>query len=289
MQALANFVLRGRSQACLSAFLGSFLPLLGPACIGLVALSKGVKEGLLIFLWVSLPLLLLHLLSADSAFLTALSLLSLGLLVVAAAAHSLLASWQWTIIVTVITAAVLVLLLGVSMSAEVSALLKTVENMMAEIAVSSDGAGNSIAVTRPLVLGLIAMALSLASILSLMISRWWQALVYNPGGFQQEFHGFVVDRGIAIPLVVIIGGGQLLPEGYQFWTELASLPLLIAGFALIHFAVKLFQLGSHWLTLLYVALILFGAWISMLLITVAAADSFLDLRSRLADAKNRQS
>jgi len=80
-----------------------------------------------------------------------------------------------------------------------------------------------------------------------------------------------------------------LPEGYQFWTELASLPLLIAGFALIHFAVKLFQLGSHWLTLLYVALILFGAWISMFLITVAAADSFLDLRSRLADAKNRQS
>ncbi len=289
MQALANFVLRGRSQACLSAFLGSFLPLLGPACIGLVGLSKGVKEGLLIFLWVSLPLLLLHLLSADSAFLTALSLLSLGLLVVAAAAHSLLAQWQWTIIVTVITAAVLVLLLGVSMSAEVSALLKTVENMMAEIAVSSDGAGNSIAVTRPLVLGLIAMALSLASILSLMISRWWQALLYNPGGFQQEFHGFAVDRAIGIPLIAVILAGQLLPQDYQFWIGLATLPLLIAGFALMHFAVKLFQLGSHWLALLYIALILFGAWVNLLIVAMAAADSFLDLRSRFTDVKNRQS
>lgn len=289
MQALANFVLRGRYQACLSAFLGSFLPLLGPACIGLVTLRKGVKEGLLVFLWVSLPLLLLHQLSADSAFITALSLLSLGILVVAATAHSLLASWQWTILVIVVAIALSVLVLGVAMSAEVGALLNSIENMMAEIALSSDDAISKIAITKPLVLGLIAMALSLASILSLMVSRWWQALVYNPGGFQQEFHGFAIDRGIAIPLIAVIWGGQLLPQGYQFWTELAALPLVIAGFALIHFAVKLLQLGSHWLVLLYVALILFGAWVSMLIVAVAAADSFLDLRSRLADVKNRQS
>lgn len=289
MQALANFMLRGRAQACLAAFAGSFLPLLGSACIGLVSLSKGAKEGLLLCLWVSLPVLLLHQLSTDSHLLTAISLLSLGIPVVAATAHSLLASWQWTTLVSIGTTVLTVLALGAAMSSEVTVLSNSIENLVAEMAISSNEAVNQIAVSESLVLGLIAMTLSLVSILSLMISRWWQALLYNPGGFQQEFHGFVVDREIAVPLVATILVGQLLSQGYQFWLQLAALPLLIAGIALIHFAVKLFQLGSHWLTLLYVALILFGVWVSMLLVAVATADSLLDLRSRLAGIKNRQS
>lgn len=289
MQALANFVLRGRPQACLSAFVASFLPLLGPACIGLVSLSKGIKEGLLIFLWVSLPLLLLHQLSADSPFLTALSVLSLGILVVAAAAHRLLASWQWTILVIVVTTALMIVALALSMNAEVNALIMGIENLVAEVAATREGETSANVITQPVVLGLVAMALSLASILSLMISRWWQSLLYNPGGFQREFHGFAVDRAIAIPLIAVILAGQLLPQDYQFWIGLATLPLLIAGFALMHFAVKLFQLGSHWLALLYIALILFGAWVNLLIVAMAAADSFLDLRSRFTDVKNRQS
>ncbi|MEZ5581549.1 MAG: hypothetical protein R3F37_01040 [Candidatus Competibacteraceae bacterium] len=45
----------------------------------------------------------------------------------------------------------------------------------------------------PMVVGLI-FANGLASLLcGLLLGRWWQALLFNPGGFSREFHELRLD------------------------------------------------------------------------------------------------
>jgi hypothetical protein len=80
--------------------------------------------------------------------------------------------------------------------------------------------------------------------------------------------------------------GQLLPESSQIWAELAVLPLLLAGIALIHFAVRLLGQSRQWLAFLYVGMILVGKPVTLLLVILALTDSLIDLRSRLVGYKN---
>ena len=67
----------------------------------------------------------------------------------------------------------------------------------------------------------------------------------------------------------------------QIWAELAVLPLLLAGIALIHFAVKLLGQGRQWLAFLYVGMIMVGKPVTLLLVVLGLTDSLIDLRSRL--------
>lgn len=288
MKALAEFILRGRIQAFTVALLGSFFPFIGPAAIGLVSLSKGVTQGFWVFMWVTLPLVLMHYVSADNPLLVAVSIASLGLMVVTASMHKTLADWQWTILTAVVVSAVIALSCGLLMEAHIETLITQVEGLLIGIGEGQNQTSVPLAITESLLLGLVAMVLSVGCIVSLMISRWWQSLIHNPGGFQMEFHSFKIESKIVVLLVVAIVAGMLLPKDYQYWTQLLALPLLLAGIATIHFAVKLFDLGSHWLALLYVALLLFGATVAVFIIGFATADSFLDIRSRLVEYKNRK-
>ena len=121
----------------------------------------------------------------------------------------------------------------------------------------------------------------------MMIARWWQSLIYNPGGFQEEFHKFTIESKTTVVLVGLMLLGMLLPKESAFWMTLPTIPLLFSGIALIHFSVKHFQLGGHWLVLSYLSPLLFGALVALLLMGLAIGDSFLDLRGRLLKYKNR--
>jgi hypothetical protein len=122
--------------------------------------------------------------------------------------------------------------------------------------------------------------------MSLLIARWWQSAVYNPGGFQEEFHGFTISSKVAVILLAIFLIGRLIPEGYQLWADLALLPFLIAGIALFHSTVKLFGLGGQWVAFLYVGLIFMGKPVTLVLVGLGLAESLIDLRSRLDGFKN---
>jgi len=37
---------------------------------------------------------------------------------------------------------------------------------------------------------LVVTAFFLCMVLSVFLGRWWQAVLYNPGGFKTEFHAF---------------------------------------------------------------------------------------------------
>lgn len=286
MIALANFILRGRVQALAVAFIGSFFPLISSATIALVSLCKGAKEGLLLFLWLPLILVLIQQASTDNPLLAAVSIASLGIMVIAAKVHRHLASWQWTLLATIAISVACAFSFGLLMGSEVTAFLTTVEAMFAAINSKQQDAQISLDLTESMLLGIVATLLAIGSIMSLMLARWWQAGIYNPGGFQKEFHSFKIEAKVAVILVAVLLAGQFMSKSSQIWSDLAVLPLLIAGIALVHFAVKLLDQGRQWLAFLYVGIILAGKPVTVILLVLGLTDSLIDLRSRLEGYKN---
>ena len=286
MKALAEFILRGRLQALVVALIGSFFPLISSAAIALVSLCKGAREGALLFLWIALALVLIQQAGSENPLLTAVSIASLGIMVVAATVHKIMASWQWTLLATVIVAVICALGFGIFMGSSVTALVATAEEMLSAVTSQEQNAQLNIAITESMLLGLVATILAIGSFMSLALARWWQAGIYNPGGFQKEFHGFTIEVKIASLLAVVLLSGQILPQAWKIWTELAALPLLVSGIAFVHFAVKLFNQGRQWLAFLYVGMILVGKPVVLILVLLGLTDSLIDLRSRLEGYKN---
>ena len=283
--------MRGRAQACGVALLGTFFPFVSPATIGLVTLRKGSTEGLVILLWAALPSIVSYYFGQGSGLLTLVSVVSLLLMVVSANVLRVTRSWQATMLATMLVAIAVTLGFGLLLSAEVDLLIAKVSDIFAEIAASQDGrqtvGQESVVPTRPLVLGLVALMLSISAIVSLLLSRWWQAMLYNPGGFGEEFHNLRLDIRVAGLSLLAFTLLLYLPGDFRFWAELMALPLLISGLSLVHFGVKALSQGRQWLVFMYVGLVVSGPVIGGLLVGLGIADSILNLRLRLTANKNR--
>lgn len=286
-KALAEFILRGRIQAIAATLLGNFFPFMGPSAVALVCLSKGILQSFWVVMWVSLPLLLLHNISADNPLLIGISVASLGLMVVAATVHQALASWQWTILATLAASVLVALSFGFLMATSIDNLMQQVAALIEQISAMQDKPLQEVVLSKSSLLGVVALVLSVGCVISMLIARWWQSLVYNPGGFQEEFHNFTIESKTAVVLVGVMLAGMLLPKEHVYWITLPTIPLLFSGIALIHYWVKLSQLGGHWLVLFYLSPFLVGTLVAMFLVGLALGDSLLDIRGRLSKYKNR--
>ena len=280
--------MRGRAQACGVALFGWLLPLISPATVGLVSLRKDSSEGLIVVLWAVLPWLALYMAGNISILIV---LVPLAVLLVVTAIAKLLrssASWQWTLLAAVIISAAIAVGLGIVASPDVDRAVAATVEFLAQVNAQAGPDQLSFAPDRFFVLGMLAWLIGSTAVCGLLVSRWWQALLFNPGGFQKEFHDYRLDQTIALVLIVFVMAGVGLPMEYRPWVELVSLPLLIAGLALVHSSVKLMGMGGHWLGLMYFGLF-FIAPVGTLLVGLGLLDSMLNLRSRLAAFKNRNS
>jgi len=279
--------MRGRAQACAVGLLGNLFPFVSPATIGLVTLRKGSVEGLLVALWAVLPLMVLIYISDSSPLLTAVSVASLFMMVVAANVLTWSVSWSWTMLSSVVAGGLIASGLGFVLSDDVELLVAEIGEIIAKMDAEPSSEREVLVPGRQFMLGLIAWVLALSSIVSLLLSRWWQALLFNPGGFQEEFHSLRLSNQLAVAVLIAVVAGFYLPTEYRPWAQLAAIPLLLSGVALIHHVVKTLQLGSQWLILMYFGLFVFSPTTGALLVGLAFSDSMLNLRSRLAAIRNR--
>lgn len=289
MRALAELIMRGRAQACSVALLGWLLPLVSPATIGLVSLRKESTEGLIVSMWAILPWLALYVAGDVSSLIVLLPVAVLVVVLAVAPVLSRSPSWEWTLLAAVVVSASASIVTGVFASAEIDLLVVAIAEFFAEI--SAQGAiSDDVDLTpnKTMVLGLFAWLVGFTSVCALFVSRWWQSLLFNPGGFQKEFHEFRLNQPVAVVLIVFVIAGVAMPLAYRPWVELVSLPLLIAGVAVVHSSVKLMNMGVHWLGLMYFGLLFIGPT-GTVLIGLGLVDSMLNLRSRLAAFKDRNS
>ncbi|MEM7208312.1 MAG: hypothetical protein AAF434_10835 [Pseudomonadota bacterium] len=129
-----------------------------------------------------------------------------------------------------------------------------------------------------------AMAASLvfSAIVSLLLARYWQAALFNPNGFQAEFHQLRMHKIVALGLLAIAGLSFVIDS--QFLTGVMVVLLLVfwfQGIAVVHAIVKQRELGVGWLVVMYVLNVMVPQ-VVFTLATLGLADTWIDLRRRLS-------
>jgi len=123
-------------------------------------------------------------------------------------------------------------------------------------------------------LGVSVMSVALGA---LFLARSWQAGLFNPGGFQKEFHALSLGKNVALGCFFVIAlllvqGGQL--AGSLFFVGIFA--FFVQGLAVIHALVK--QRGMHriWLYGIYILLVI--PHTIFLLAALGLADNIFRLR-----------
>ncbi len=280
MRGLAEFIMRGRWQALAIAVLGSVLVFAAPisaAAIALVTMAQGTRNGSWVALWSLLPALLLGWVSGDYG--TGFLLLSVfvGAMVLAQTLSLSLA----LLAVVPVSAIGGVLLLTLN-SAFLEAMLSMLDTWIAALQAESPESGESLNGFRPTVTqvaGLMATGNALMASLSLLLGRYWQAALFKPGAFGEEFRAFKLPSVLTALLVLAAMLGALNGSEAAAWSALAGIPVTLAGFALFHHIAKRQQLGGTFMTVGYVLwIIVDGLKVGVLLAVLL--DAFLDLGRR---------
>ena len=270
----------GRLKAALVALLGNFLPLVSPAAVGLVVLRQGLTEGCLVLLWAILPLAILVGSENMNGAMVWASIFSVLVVLIGASALKQTGAWTSALKVMLGVSVISGLAMKLLLAAEVSAMREALNEMLRQLQQQ-----NNALVFEPsdlFVAGLLAWVIALTAVAALLLARWWQSLLYNPGGFSTEFHALRFDRLSASLLFAALMGCYLLGQEYVTWGNLLGLPLLLSGIALVHHTVAYAQLGTRWIVVFYMGLVLLLGPLSSVLIGLGFLDSVMDFRSRLA-------
>jgi len=281
-KALAEYVMRGRIQAIAIALIGSWIPFISQATLGLVTLRRGWREGFLITLWASLPAFIglwVGQVAAPMA-LASITVFFVGYLSSCVLRQSV--SWPIALVATVALsalAALLIIMSGDNVAQEVLAfftkLRESPDGSIPEDVQAFMDSWNATSAG-----GLIACWVGISTIIGLLIARWWQALLYNPGGFQQEFHDLRLPLGFGLLSAVTAASCYFAGEEYLYWSGLLGLPLMFAGLGLAHWLIARYKLGMPALIVLYMALPLIIVS-SLVIMFLALLDAVLDLRNKL--------
>ncbi len=285
MRALAEFIMRGRMQAIFVVAGAAALPMLfwlSAAAGSLVLLRRGLNDALSVLLWAVIPALAWWYFGDPRTLLVLLGSLGLALLL---RSH---ASWVRVMVCSVGLGLLYVWALGAVFGEPIAALASELQKVLPDalsgayqqLSVEERGRLESLLV--PVLTGLLAALLQIVTLLSLMLGRYWQAALYNPGGFGSEFRALRFPPMLAMLLLVGMLLGPNLGAQLAVLTPLCSVPLVLAGLALMHGLVAQGRLPRFWLVGLYVTLVLFMQLIYPLLAVLAIVDSLFDFRGRAA-------
>jgi hypothetical protein len=273
MRGLAGYAMHGRRQAIIVVVLTGLFPILyclSAAVVALVNLRKSATEGLIILLWSLLPAGLFWI-AGDSTP----AILMLGTTILA---QALKYFESWSKVVMLGT--VLGILTQLSLAWQ-GAYVAQLVSMMDELIILQQNQGVIVEYSADEVAGLflgIYGAYHFVTVIScLVLARWWQAVLYNPGGFKTEFHQLRLEPGFAILLAGFILAALAGVPPLDSWLVIMSIAPLLSGLALMHYIVAYRKLGFNWLILAY----LLALFISPIVILLGLIDSVMNFRKRI--------
>lgn len=279
MQAIARWAMRGMPQAALIAAATALVPLLfwfSSAVTALVVLRRGMAPALPVIIAAALP----------SGWWwmrgDVIPLMSLLMVLLMAVVLRSRMRWSEALIFGAIAGSVLIQLGVFIPPGGVTQVLELLRQSSPEVAsrlteLSRDGVDLETFLTL-LIGSVTGLLVVLVAVASLALARSWQAGLYNPGGFREEFHALrLAPRELLLLVAVGIAASML---GFPALGALVAVPLLVAGIALIHGIFGLKGINGLWLGALYVLLVTTWPMILIVLL-VAMIDSFVDFRGRL--------
>jgi uncharacterized protein YybS (DUF2232 family) len=254
---------------------------IGAAVVGLVILRLGISQGFNIALWALLPALGWSWFGQDP---TALAVLLQVMLM--ASVVRVTNSWEKALLggsfLAIVTGLVLPLMYPGLLDELVRTGVSFYEQYNAEVAKALGD--NLETVIRNTMNASMAGTYLVTGIGVTLLARAWQAGLYNPGGFRQEFHSLRLSPVVSVVCAVTMLAGPFLGLNSMLLAWVAGTPLFLAGLALVHGVAGRKKLSGQWLVLFYVALALLGPSLMILLIVMAFVDSWLDIRRRIKPA-----
>lgn len=299
MRALAAFIMKGRAQA-VPALVGltvlswnfSLVSLLSTAAVALPTLRRGTLEGALLMALAIGPvalagwLLLANPIQAAGYTL----LLWVPIWIIAVILRE---SGQLAVALAGAVGLGMLMILGIYLISDDPAglwleeLRKFLRPMLEQprSAQEAETMARNMTAFAHYLTGMVAAGSALTVSLSLLIARWWQAVLFNPGGFRAEFHALRLPSlaaylWLALLAVAWTAGGGLAEIAGNLAIPL-FVPYMLAGFAVLH---ALLAGGSgFWLVGIYVGL-LFASPLVLVIVLIGFTDTWINWRRRLAKA-----
>lgn len=308
LRRFTSYLLRHRLVTIAFAFFSTFIPVIGIVGIliaALVTLCKGVVEGAIVTVAATLPYVISFYLSGSTneesfpvIVWIAISIAVISNLLTWVFAVMLRRHVNWSLILQ-IAALLGVLVVSVihlafpevadwwgrelqsyyAQSQALGGLLKT-------SGISTEKQIETISITKEYLTGLVTVIILFNAILQLIVARWWQSLIFNPGGLRRELQNIRLSQ---LAGVLFLASLILSSLGNKVALDIMPIVYMLfgaAGLSLAHFMIR--QMNSptawFWLSLLYVLLffsLVFSQLTVVVLIAVFAfADIWLDLRKR---------
>jgi len=281
MRGLAEFIMRGRWQALAVAVLGSGSLLFGwisAAAIALVTLRKGTASGGWLVLWAMLPAAIVAAMSGDMGSVMLL-LVAFCLSVILRETVSLSLALIASVPLAMLGGLALIALNGPFLEDLVATFNEALRQLEQDMTSEQQGELAFTSLAVPQVGALLAIGNTVVAVLAVLLGRYWQALLYNPGGFGQEFRALRLPQGAVVSLVTLGTVLWLQGDEWRVWSAVAVMPLTVVGFALVHAYAAHTDKGVTWLTLMYTLWIVLDP-IKWVWLGFVMADVFVDFRAR---------
>jgi hypothetical protein len=283
---LAEFAMRGRAQALLVTLISASSLMfcwIGAAVVALVTLRRGPAQGAWLLLWALLPAAAVLVYWGDSGPLAML----VGTAILAAllrATMSLPLVMVTSVAIGGVTGLLSLVLAGEQLELLVAFFTQWLGQLEQEMA--AGGAEQALRLQPPTisqVAGMLGLVNAVSCILCLLLARYWQASLYNPGGFGQEFRRLYLPPVVSSLLLLLSLGISALDATYRSWAAIFLVPLAFAGLALVHAYAAWRGKGSGWMSVFY------GLWllldpVKLMVVFAAVGDSWFRFRDRWTPA-----
>lgn len=129
--------------------------------------------------------------------------------------------------------------------------------------------------------GIFASSFMFTTLLSLFLARWWQDVIYNPGGFAKEYQSLNLGNTMGLFTVGVTIAAVIMATDVTYSLLLVlSTIYLLQGSAIMHAVFASKQLNAVWLYLVYF-LMFFIPHLVVLLTLIGLADTWIDIRRRI--------
>lgn len=248
------------------------------AAIALVTLRKGTASGGWLVLWAMLPAAIVAAMSGDMGSVMLL-LVAFCLSVILRETVSLPLALIASVPLAMLGGLALIALNGPFLEDLVATFNQALRQLEQDMTSDQQGELAFTSLAVPQVGALLAIGNTVVAVLAVLLGRYWQALLYNPGGFGQEFRALRLPQGAVISLVALGTVLWLQGDEWRVWSAVAVMPLTVVGFALVHAYAAHTDKGVTWLTLMYTLWIVLDP-IKWVWLGFVMADVFVDFRAR---------
>ncbi|MFQ5469593.1 MAG: DUF2232 domain-containing protein [Gammaproteobacteria bacterium] len=303
MRALASFILRGYVQAVIITAVTAVLSLMLPplshisgAAVGLCTLRNGIRQGIGVMAGGAVILALVGYFSNVAQGMTLILILAMVLVWwgPAAIAATILRSYRSFGVVLMVLGGISAFAIAVvymvfdDVSGWWQQILSTMMGPLLESAslpVAKGDIQQLIVSLSNIMTGFVAATMVLSAMINTFIARWWQAMLFNPGGFREEFLALKLSRRAALLSLIIIISSAFVSGNVAHYIQNLLIVILVIfalqGLSLLHVVVFARKIGGGWLAAVYLPMLFFLPQVILTLAVLGLADSVFEIRDRV--------